>query len=128
MTRVPREGANVGRRVLIADGNVDAAESLALLLRLQGHEVVTAHTGAEALTAAQAFRPDAAFLSMHLPGLDGCEVCRRLCSGATGHRPQVVVALTGCGQDTDQKATRAAGFDHHLIKPADPKAIMALLN
>jgi CheY-like chemotaxis protein len=118
----------VGQRVLIADGNVDAAESLALLLRLQGHEVVTAHTGAEALVAAQTFQPDAAFLAMYLPGLDGCEVCRRLCDGAAGHRPRTLVALTGCGQDTDRKATRAAGFDHHIIKPADPNTILGLLH
>jgi CheY-like chemotaxis protein len=112
---------------MIADGNVDAAESLALLLRLQGHEVVTAHSGLDALAAAESFRPDAAFLAMYLPGLDGCEVCRRLCSGVTGQRPRTLVALTGCGLETDQKATRAAGFDHHLVKPADPETILALL-
>ncbi len=117
----------MGRRVLIADGNVDAAESLALLLQLQGHEVVTAHTGPDALRLAGEFHPDAAFLSLVLPVLDGYEVCRRLCAG-NGDRPKLLAALTGFGHEENRKATREAGFDHHLIKPADPAEILALLN
>ncbi|MBX9583438.1 MAG: response regulator [Gemmataceae bacterium] len=117
----------MGRRVLVVDGNVDAAESLALLLRLYGHDCLTAHTGPDALTAAAGFVPDAVFLAIDLAGLDGYEVCRRLGAGAAGPRPRLVVALTGHGQDGARKATAAAGFDHHLLKPADPDALLKLL-
>lgn len=115
----------MGRRVLIADGNVDAAESLALLLRLHGHETVTAHTGPGAVAAALEFRPSAVFLALGLPELDGREVCRQI--RAAGQRPDVLVALTGAGTQQDLQASRAAGFDHHLLKPADPGTILALL-
>jgi CheY-like chemotaxis protein len=117
----------LGRRVLIADGNPDAADSLAVLLRLHGHEVATAYTGPDALTAVRAFGPQAAILSIVLPGLDGYEVARRLRSPEEGRWPGVLVALTGCGMEQDRHQTRAAGFDHHLIKPADPAEILALL-
>ena len=115
----------MGRRVLIADGNVDAAESLALLLRLYGHEAETAHTGPAALATAAAFAPDAVFMALELHQVDGYEVCRRLCAG--GSRPRVIVALTGHGREGDKAAVRAAGFDHHLLKPADPQMVLALL-
>lgn len=118
----------MGRRVLIADGNVDAAESLALLLQLYDHETVTAHTGPDALAAAAAFRPDAAFLALALPRLDGYEVCRRLCAAGEGVRPRLLVALTGAGLEHERRASIAAGFDHHLLKPAAPDTILALLN
>lgn len=117
----------MGRRVLIADGNVDAAESLAVLLRIYGHDTSTAHTGPDALAAAQTFRPDTVFLAINLPKVDGYEVCRQLCAGAAGDRPKVLVALTGSGQEQDKQASRAAGFDHHVLKPADPGAILELL-
>ena len=115
----------MGRRILIADGNVDAAESLALLLRLHGHEAATAHTGPAALSAAGDFAPYAAFLSIGLPGLDGYEVCRRLCGSSS--RPRLLVALTGYGTEDEQRAAREAGFDLHLLKPADPNVLLALL-
>lgn len=117
----------MGCRVLVVDGNVDAAESLALLLRLRGHDCATAHTGPDALAVAAAAVPDAVFLAIDLPGLDGYEVCRRLCGGLAGPRPRLVVALTGHGQDEARKAAAAAGFDHHLLKPADPDAVLKLL-
>lgn len=121
------KGLTVGRRVLIADANVDAAESLALLLRLYGHDPVTAHTGPDALSAAAAFRPDAAFLALALPKLDGYEVCRQLCAAGGEARPRLLVALTGSGLEHDRQASLAAGFDHHLLKPADPDSILTLL-
>ena len=121
----PRRRYDVTRRVMIADGNVDAAESLAVFLRLYGHEVATAHTGPAALAAAADFGPETVFLALTLPTVDGYEVCRRLCSD--GNRPRVIVALTGHGQEHDKRAVRTAGFDHHLLKPADPNAVLALL-
>lgn len=117
----------MGRRVLVVDANVDAAESLALLLQLHGHDCRTAHAGPDALAAAAARPPDAVFLALDLPGLDGYEVCRRLGDGYGGPRPRLIVALTGHGQDGARKATAAAGFDHHLLKPADPAAVLQLL-
>lgn len=118
----------MGRRVLVVDANVDAADSLALLLRLYGHECATAHTGPDALASARAFVPDAVFLAIDLPGLDGYEVCRRLRDGAVSHHPRLVVALTGHGQDWARRATAAAGFDYHLLKPYDPDAVVKLLD
>jgi DNA-binding response OmpR family regulator len=115
----------VGRRVLIADGNIDAAESLALLLRLHGHDSTVAFTGLDAVATAHTFRPDAVFLSITLPGLDGYEVCRRL--STNGSRPRLLVALTGFGTEAERQAALAAGFDHHFLKPADPQMLLALL-
>jgi CheY-like chemotaxis protein len=117
----------VGRRVLIADSNADAAESLALLLRLCGHDAATAATGPDALAAASTFRPDAVFLALWLPQLDGFEVCRQIRANANGHRPRLLVALTGSGQEQDRQAGLDAGFDHFLLKPADPNQILELL-
>ena len=117
----------MGRRVLIADGNADAAESLALLLRLHGHETVTARSGPDALAAAAGFHPEAVILALALPKLDGLEVCRRLHAGAAGPRPRLLIALTGSGTDHDRRETFAAGFDHHLLKPADADDILSLL-
>lgn len=114
------------RRVLVVDANVDAAESLALLLRLHGHEAATAYTGPDALAKVAVATPDAVFLAIDLPGLDGREVCRRLCA-LNGSRPPLVVALTGHGSEADRRAFLADGFDHHLLKPADPDMVLGLL-
>lgn len=112
-------------RVLVVDANVDAAESLALLLRLRGHDAATAYTGPDALAKVAAVTPYAVFLAIDLPGLDGREVCRRLC--ALDSRPPLIVALTGHGSEADRRAFRSDGFDHHLLKPADPDAVLKLL-
>jgi PAS domain S-box-containing protein len=114
------------RRVLVVDDNVDAADSLALLLRLAGHDVRVAHDGPSALEAARAERPDAVFLDLGMPGMDGYEVARRLRqeSGLDGVR---LVALTGWGQDEDRRRTQEAGFDQHLVKPAGLAAVQAVL-
>ena len=115
----------MGRRVLIADGNADAADSLAMILRLHGHDPVTAHTGTDALALARREPPDTAFLSLALPGVDGYEVCRQLCAGP---RPRLLIALTGFGSEAERQAALAAGFDHHLLKPADPNVVLVLLS
>jgi CheY-like chemotaxis protein len=114
-------------RVLITDDNVDAAESLAILLRLSGHEVRTAYDGPQALEVAQAFCPQVVFLDVGLPkGMDGYELARRLrrqerLAGA------MLVAMTGFGSVDDIDRTRAAGMDHHLTKPTDLNVIQRLL-
>jgi PAS domain S-box-containing protein len=122
----PGAGAVMRRRVLLVDDNVDAAESLALLLRLQGHDVRVAHDGPAALRAVAAERPEVVFLDIGMPGMDGYEVCRRLrqLRGVDGVR---VVALTGWGQDEDRRRSREAGFDLHLVKPVEPEALHEVL-
>ena len=94
----------MGRRVLIADANVDAAESLALLLRLCGHDCATTRTGPDALAAAAAHAPDTVFLAIDLPGLDGYEVCRRLGRGAA-----VLVFPVTAGDDIEVLAAIGGG-------------------
>jgi CheY-like chemotaxis protein len=112
--------------VLVVDDNPDGALALAEVLRVSGHEVRVAHTGPAALTEAAAFRPGTVFLDIGLPGMDGYAVARRLRDRPGPDRP-VLVALTGYGQAEDHRRSREAGFDHHLVKPVDPDALLALL-
>jgi len=122
------EAASSGRRkVLVADDNTDAAESLAMLLELMGNEVRTAADGLEAVEVAQAFRPDVAVLDIGMPRLDGNGAARRIRAAEWG-RGMALVALTGWGQVEDRRRTAEAGFDLHLTKPVDPTTLDALLN
>jgi signal transduction histidine kinase/DNA-binding response OmpR family regulator len=114
------------RKVLVVDDNIDAAESLALLLEAAGHQVRACNDGPSALEMADQFRPDAVLLDIGLPGMDGYEVARRM-RGRPATSGALLVALTGYGQEEDQRRAREAGFDHHLIKPADLDALTALL-
>jgi len=126
---VPGRGEHVmqvRRNILIADDNQDALESLALMLRLEGHEVHCASDGEEALTLAGLRRPEIVVLDVGMPKLDGCEVARRIRAESWG-RNAVLVALTGWGQDADRKRSREAGFDMHLVKPVDPATICDML-
>jgi signal transduction histidine kinase len=123
---VPARPAARPLRVLVCDDNEDAAESLATLLELQGHEVCVCHDGPAALSAAPVFAPDAVVLDIGLPnGMDGYEVARRLRS--EGLVSAFLVALTGYGQEDDRRRSREAGFDRHLTKPADPAEVAKLL-
>lgn len=120
------EGRAAARRVLVVDDNLDAAETLAMLLSLQGHEATTAHSGPEALEAARARRPEVVFLDIGMPGMDGYEVARRLradpaLAGTT------LVALTGWGSEDDKRRSQDAGFDVHLTKPVEPTAVAEVL-
>jgi PAS domain S-box-containing protein len=128
---VPAEGAEpaavtVGRRILVVDDNADAATSLATLLELCGHSTAIAFDGAEALDAAERFAPDAILLDVGMPKLDGYETARRIRALPWGRRV-LLVAVTGWGQEADQRRSREAGFDHHLVKPVDPARIAELL-
>ncbi|HZU36375.1 MAG TPA: ATP-binding protein [Gemmataceae bacterium] len=118
--------ASSGRRLLVVDDNQDAADSLAVLLRLQGHEVEVAHDGAAALELAQDYRPEIVFLDLGMPGMDGYEVARRL-RQQPGLEQVRLAALTGWGQQEDRRRTAAAGFDHHLVKPVEPDLLQQLL-
>jgi PAS domain S-box-containing protein len=114
------------RRVLVVDDNRDAAESLARLLRLRGHEVRVAHDGVQAMALATALQPELILLDLGMPGLDGFEVARRLRrEAALGH--PLLVALTGYGQEDDRRRTAEAGFDGHFVKPLDLAALERLL-
>jgi signal transduction histidine kinase/DNA-binding response OmpR family regulator len=116
----------VRRRVLIVDDNTDAAHSLALLMEVGGHQTQLCYDGQSALTEAQKFRPEVVLLDIGLPGLDGLEVARRLRAMNLSPRP-MLVALTGYGQNDDLRRSKEAGFDHHLVKPTDPAALIALV-
>jgi len=114
-----------GYRVLVVDDNRDAAESLAVLFTLQGHEVRTAHSGSAALEMSQTYRPDVVFLDIGMPGMDGYEVARRM-RQQPGLEHVVLAALTGWGQQEDRRRTAEAGFNHHLVKPPAPLAVDAV--
>lgn len=114
------------RRVLVADDNADAATSLAMLIELLGHEVKAVHDGLQAVAAAQTFVPEFIFMDIGMPNLDGIEATRRIRALDLPLQP-VVVALTGWGQDSDRARSRAAGIDHHLVKPIDLDAIRELI-
>jgi signal transduction histidine kinase len=115
------------RRILIADDNRDALESLARLLQLDGHDVFQAADGLQAFAAAADCRPDVAMLDIGMPGLDGYEVARRIRSQEWG-RGIFLVAVTGWGQEADRRRSREAGFDSHWVKPLDAKKLAALLS
>jgi CheY-like chemotaxis protein len=106
------------RRVLVVDDNVDAAQSLAMLLAIDGHAVECAFAPADALARAPAWRPDVVLLDIGLPGMDGYELAKRLRAlPALAHTR--IVAVTGYGQEADRTRSRDAGFDDHLVKPVE---------
>ena len=105
------------RRILVVDDNVDAAEALASLLRLSGHTVRTSHDGNDALAVARAFEPEAGFIDLGLPGMNGQSLAKSLRSDAM-FGGMLLVAITGLGTDEDRRQTKLAGFNGHLTKPA----------
>lgn len=122
------EALQAGRRlrILVADDNADVLGSLALLLELQGHEVVAVSNGMEALAAAGGNEIDVALLDIGMPTMDGIETARRLREMPEG-RNMRLIAVTGWGQERDRKHTREAGFDAHLVKPVDPLKLGEIL-
>jgi two-component system, chemotaxis family, CheB/CheR fusion protein len=124
-----RRGASaIPRRILVVEDNPDASESLRLLLTLSGHEVETAGDGSAALEKARGFRPDVVLCDLGLPGaLDGFAVAEEIRADPALGSPHLV-ALTGFGQADDREQARAAGFDRHLTKPADPDVLRRLLD
>jgi two-component system CheB/CheR fusion protein len=119
-------GGSRPERILVVDDNVDAAEALSLLLRMQAHEVRVVYDGLAALAAARDMKPDVVLLDIGLPEMDGLEVAKSLRARDDGPRP-LLVAMTGFGQAEDRARTAAAGFDHHLTKPVDPKVLVSLM-
>jgi signal transduction histidine kinase/CheY-like chemotaxis protein len=120
-----RQAAPPRRRILVVDDNRDAADSLALLLTLQGSEVRTAYDGLEAIDAAAAFGPDVVLSDLGMPRMNGYEAAQKIrerCSGRV-----VLVAMTGWGQEEDKRRSSEAGFDFHLVKPVALEALEQLL-
>jgi CheY-like chemotaxis protein len=113
-------------KVLVVDDNVDAAETLGLLLAAHGHEVVVEHGALHALERARTLAPDVCLLDIGLPEIDGRELARRLRAQPETARA-VLVAVTGYGQQQDREEAFAAGFQHHLVKPVDFDALARLL-
>lgn len=117
---------DAGLRVLIVDDNIDAAESMALVLADEGHAVSLAHDGPQGLERATSTQHDVALLDIGLPGFDGCELARRLRAHPRG-RGMLLIATTGWGQARDRERSSEAGFDHHLVKPLDPELVRSLI-
>lgn len=114
-------------RLLVVDDNRDSVDGLSTLLRLMGNDVHVAYDGDEAVTVAHSSRPDVVLLDVGLPLRNGYDVARLIRSESWG-REVVLIALTGWGQEQHRKRSREAGFDHHLVKPVDPKLLMTLIS
>jgi CheY-like chemotaxis protein len=115
------------RRLLVVDDNRDAAESMSMLLEMWGHEVAFAYDGPSALETAEQWQPEAVFLDIGLPGMDGYEVAARL-RELPQAKDAVLIAVTGYGQEDDRLRSRRAGIDHHLVKPVAPDALRNLID
>jgi len=113
-------------RVLVVDDNLDSADSLAMILRIMGADTRTAYDGQDGVDVAAQFRPDVVVLDIGMPKLNGYEACRRIRNEPWG-KGAVLIAVTGWGQDEDRRRSLEAGFDHHMVKPVDPRALMEML-
>jgi CheY-like chemotaxis protein len=120
-------GIFVGRlRVLVVDENIDAAHSLAAVLKQMGHQVEVSYDGLAGLEAARRLQPAVIFLDLALPGMEGYEVASQL-RRDPAFKDAVIIAVTGSAGDEARRRTREAGFDHHLVKPVDPEFLKSLL-
>ncbi len=122
----PASRAPIGRRVLVADDNVDAAEMLHVLFSEFGCDVRQVHDGESAVLESERFRPDVAILDIGMPGMDGYDACRRIRQTTWG-ASMLIVALTGWGQEADRRRSAMAGFDKHFVKPVDPLELTAFV-
>jgi CheY-like chemotaxis protein len=116
----------ITRRVLVADDNRDAAESMGMLLRLMGNEVRTVHDGLQAVNEAETFQPDVILLDIGMPRLNGYDAARRI-REQRWSAGTVLVALTGWGQEEDKRRASEAGFDKHFTKPVNPADLERLI-
>jgi CheY-like chemotaxis protein/two-component sensor histidine kinase len=117
--------ANEPRKILVVDDNQDTASSCALMFKTLGHEVQTAYNGLAALDVARSFRPEAIFLDIGLPGMNGFDVVRSL--REEGFKEELIVAVSGYGQPEDRQRSHDAGFDEHLVKPVHRDALLSAL-
>ena len=114
------------RSALVVDDNIDAARSLALLLKFHGLEVHTAHDGLDAIQSAERVAPDLIFLDIGMPKMNGYDACRAI-RNRFGPNEIAIIALTGWGQDEDRRKSKEAGFDAHLVKPVAPTTLLNVL-
>ena len=115
------------RRILIVDDNQDSADSLAMFLKIGGHETCLAYDGVQACEVAEELRPEVVLLDIGLPKMNGFDVCRRI-REQSWSKGVVIIALTGWGQNEDRRKSIDAGFDNHMVKPVDPVALMKMLS
>ena len=120
------DAPSTGHRILVVDDDVDAADSLGMLLDMMGHQIHVAYDGRSAIDATRTFRPEVILLDIGMPGMDGHDTCRQLrqlpwAQGIT------IVALTGWGQEQARRESREAGFDLHFVKPVNPDHILEAL-
>jgi len=121
------QSVGVSRRILVVDDNTDAAESLAEILKVLGNDTRTASDGQAGIDMAAEFRPEVILLDIGLPTLDGYDVCRAIRAQPWG-TDILLIAVTGWGQHEDRRRSHEAGFDHHMVKPVDPRVLMTLLD
>lgn len=115
------------RRILVVDDNFDSAQSMAMLIGMDGHEVQTAYNGQAALELARNFRPEVMLIDLCMPGVDGYQLAQKL-RELPWARTITLVALTGWCQAEDQERARSLGFSHYLVKPVAPDEVLALIN
>jgi CheY-like chemotaxis protein len=126
LSQLPLPGDSPQLKILVADDNADAAESLVVLLQSRGHLVRTAPDGRRALEFAEAFRPDVILMDVAMPELDGVAAARAIRSTSWGAGIRII-ALSAWGQEGDRRRTQEAGMDAHLVKPVDPERLMRIL-
>lgn len=125
--RDERHMSSGSMRILVVDDNADVAQGMGMLLGMLGYEVELAYSGAEAIDKCGSFAPRVVLLDIGMEGMDGLETARRLRARYPAES-MTLAAVSGYGDETFQSATREAGFDHHLIKPVNRDALLALLN
>jgi len=124
--REPEPAKGRPLRILVVEDELAVAEMLVMLLELWGHTVQAVHDGPAALAAGQTLRPEVVLCDIGLKGMDGYQLARQLLQQEGLNKP-VLVAMTGYGQEQDQRRAQEAGFDHHMTKPVDPAAVQKLL-
>src|SRR4051812_8801179 len=122
----PKIGPGV-LRILVVDDSIDSAESMSLVLGIGGHEVRVEHNGPDALRTAAEYRPDVVLMDIGMPGMNGYEVARKM-REAPQTREAALIAMTGYGRQADRDQSKAAGFNHHLVKPVDFETLHNLLS
>jgi CheY-like chemotaxis protein len=125
LDQLPAKVPAPGLRVLVVEDHADSAASLALLLRIWGHEVQATHDGPTALEMARAFSPNVILLDLGLPRMDGWQVAEQFHKQPAQKRP-LLIAVTGYGQEADRQKSLEAGIDMHLLKPVDPDQLRRL--
>jgi CheY-like chemotaxis protein len=125
-TTLDGHAQTVKRRILVVDDNADSAESLAMLLKIQGNDTQVANDGLEALEKGPAYKPDVVLLDIGMPGMNGYDACQAIRAASWGEEV-LLIAMTGWGQDEDRRRSAEAGFDYHLVKPVDHTQLLELL-